>query len=450
MFPSFATDLAERVKKAGPIVVGLVGAGQMGTDLIVQIALMQGVRIGAIAVRAHRQNAVDAALLAGHSPTGLVEAPSASAVDHIIEMGLIALCTDIDALAGAGRVEVIIDATGHPNSGAQVAMAAIRNGKHIVMLNVEADITIGRQLKADATRNGVVYSGAAGDEPAAAAELVAFARVLGMTVIAAGKGKNNALRFEAVPQDFEVEARARNMNPRVLTEFVDGTKTMVEMVALANATGLVPDRPGMHGPSADRDELVDVFRLRSEGGVLSRKGVVDYTIGKNVAPGVFCIVEPIHPRIGERMADLHVGKGPLFTLHRPYHLTSLETPLTAAQAVLYGRADIQPLDYPVAEAVAVAKCDFFPGSVMGRIGECDYRGWSMIWDDARRARALPLGLAENARVTRPISKGEALTYDNCAVDESKTIVKLRRILDRADARFETAHEDVSRADVVAP
>jgi predicted homoserine dehydrogenase-like protein len=152
-------------------------------------------------------------------------------------------------------------------------------------------------------------------------------------------------------------------------------------------------------------------------------------------------VEPIHPRIEERMADLHVGKGPLFTLHRPYHLTSLETPLTAAQAVLYGRADIQPLDHPVAEAIALAKCDLVPGSVMGRIGECDYRGWSMVWADARRARALPLGLAENARITRSISRGEALTYDNCAIDESKTIVQLRRLLDRADIRFDTARED---------
>ncbi|SEC06421.1 Predicted homoserine dehydrogenase, contains C-terminal SAF domain [Rhizobiales bacterium GAS188] len=438
MFPSFAADLAERAKTAGPIIVGVVGAGQMGTDLVVQIALMRGLRIGAIAVRARPQNAIDAALLAGYHRGDLIEASHPSAVDRAVEAGRIALCTDIDVMAGAGRVEVIIDATGHPNSGAEAAQAAIRNGKHIVMLNVETDVTIGRLLKADAERSGVIYTGAAGDEPAAAAELVAFARALSMTVVAAGKGKNNALRFDAVPQDFEDEARARNMNPRVLAEFVDGTKTMVEMVALANATGLVPDRPGMHGPRATRDELASVFRLKADGGVLSRKGVVDYTIGKGVAPGVFCVVEPAHPRVEERMADLHVGKGPLFTLHRPYHLTSLETPLTAARAVLYRRADIQPLDHPVAEAIAVAKRDLSPGSVMGRIGECDYRGWSMIWANARRARALPIGLAENARVTQPVSRGEALTYDNCAVDETKTIVKLRRALDRADIRFETA------------
>ena len=438
MFPSFAADLAERTDRLGPITVGLVGAGQMGTDLIVQIALMQGMRVGAIAVRAQRQNAIDAVLLAGHSRADLVEASSASAVDRTIDSGRIALSTDIEAIAASGRIEVIIDATGHPNSGAEVALAAIRNGKHIIMLNVEADITVGRQLKADAKRAGVIYSGAAGDEPAAAAELVAFARALGMSVVAAGKGKNNALRFDAVPQDFENEAHSRNMNPRVLAEFVDGTKTMVEMVALANATGLVPDKPGMHGPRARRDELADVFRLKSKGGILSREGVVDYTIGEGVAPGVFCVVGPQHARVQERMADLHVGRGPLFTLHRPFHLTSLETPLTAARAVLYRRADIQPLDYPVAEAIAVAKRNIAPGSIMGRIGEGDYRGFSMIWADARRERAIPLGLVEHARAVQPISTGQKLTYENCAVDETKTIVRLRRALDRADASIKSA------------
>ncbi|MDQ0473762.1 NAD(P)H-dependent oxidoreductase [Labrys wisconsinensis] len=435
MFPSFAADLAERVRARGPIVVGLVGAGQMGTDLIVQIALMHGLRIGAVAVRTRPQNAVEAALSAGHARGDLVEASSATAVDRAIEAGRIAITTDLDALAGAGRIEVVIDATGHPESGAQVALAAIRHGKHMVMLNVEADITIGRSLKAQADKAGVIYTGAAGDEPAAAVELVAFARALGLTVVAAGKGKNNALNFDAVPEDYEAEARARDMNPRMLVEFVDGTKTMVEMVALANATGLTPDRPGMHGPRATKDELADVFRLQGEGGVLSRKGVVDYTIGKGVAPGVFCVVEPTHPRVLERLTDLHVGKGPLFTLHRPYHLTSLETPLSAARAVLYGRADMQPLDHPVAETGAVAKRDLAPGTVLGRIGERDYRGWSMVWADARKARAVPIGLAEKARVTRPVKKGELLNHENCAVDETLTIVKLRRALDQADARF---------------
>jgi predicted homoserine dehydrogenase-like protein len=140
----------------------------------------------------------------------------------------------------------------------------------------------------------------------------------------------------------------------------------------------------------------------------------------------------------ERMTDLHVGKGPFFTLHRPYHLTSLETPLTAARAVLYGTADMQPLDHPVAEAAAVAKRDLAPGAVLGRIGEYDYRGWSMRWADSSKDRLLPLGLAERAIVRRPIRKGELLSHDNCAVDENLTIVKLRRQLDLADRRFLSA------------
>ena len=435
---SFAADMMERARAKGPIIVGLVGAGQMGTDLIVQIALMQGIRIGAVAVRTRPQNAHAAALSAGHRPDQLVEVSSASAIDRAIEAGRIAITTDLEALASAGRIEVIIDATGHPESGAIVALAAIRYGKHMVMLNVEADITIGRYLKAEADKAGVIYTGAAGDEPAAAVELVAFARALGLTVVAAGKGKNNALDFDAIPDDYEAEARARDMNPRMLVEFIDGSKTMVEMVALANATGLEPDRPGMHGPRASKDELAEVLIPASHGGVLSHRGVVDYTIGKGVAPGVFCVVEPNHPRVLERMTDLHVGKGPFFTLHRPYHLTSLETPLTAARAVLYGTADMQPLDHPVAETVALAKRDLAPGTVLGRIGEYDYRGWSMRWAEARKARLLPIGLAERARVIRPIRKGELLSHDNCAVDDSLTIVKLRRELDRADQRFLSA------------
>ncbi|QEN88745.1 homoserine dehydrogenase [Labrys sp. KNU-23] len=435
MNPSFAADLMERARDKGPVTIGLVGAGQMGTDLIVQIALMQGIRIGAVAVRSRPQNAIAAALSAGHRLDELVEVANASAIDRAIETGRIAITTDLEALAAAGRIEVIIDATGHPESGAIVAEAAIRNGKHIVMLNVEADITIGRHFKAEAEKAGVIYTGAAGDEPAAALELVCFARTLGMTVVAAGKGKNNALNFDAVPDDYVEEATARDMNPRVLVEFVDGSKTMVEMVALANATGLEPDKPGLHGPRASKEELAEVLIPVSHGGVLSKRGCVDYTIGKGVAPGVFCVVEPNHPRVLERMTDLHVGKGPFFTLHRPYHLTSLETPLTAARAVLYGTADLQPLDHPVAETAAVAKRDLAPGTVLGRIGEYDYRGWSMRWADARRERLLPLGLAERARVTKPIRKGELLSHDNCAVDDSLTIVRLRRQLDLADQRF---------------
>jgi predicted homoserine dehydrogenase-like protein len=426
----------QRAEKQGPITIGLAGAGQMGTDIVVQVALMPGMRIGAIS-EVRPQAAIDAALLAGHDRSDIVQAPNAAAIDRAIEAGKIAVTEDLHALASAGRIDVIIDATGNPNIGTLFALEVMKNGKHIVMLNVEADITIGRFLKEEARKAGVVYTGAAGDEPACTLEIIGFARSLGFNIIAAGKGKNNPLKIDAMPADYEKEAAERNMNARMLVEFVDGSKTAIEMVAIANATGLVPDVPGMHGPTATLEELASVLCPREDGGVLHRKGVVDYSIGKGVAPGVFCIIETRHPRVLERMIDLKVGKGPYFTIFRPYHLTSLEVPLSAARAVVYKRADMEPLDHPVAEAVAVAKSDLGLGQSLGMIGENDYRGFAMTWEDARARGALPLGLAERAKVVKPVKTGDFLTYENCVPDDSMVITQIRRRLDQSDGRFVT-------------
>jgi predicted homoserine dehydrogenase-like protein len=135
------------------------------------------------------------------------------------------------------------------------------------------------------------------------------------------------------------------------------------------------------------------------------------------------------------MSDLKVGKGPYFTLHRPYHLTSLEVPLTAVRAVLHRRADIQPLEWPVAEAIAVAKRDLRPGEILGKIGESDYRGWAVSWKEARQENALPIGLAEGAKMRLPVKAGSYLTHANCVADEALTLTRIRSKLDEADKRF---------------
>jgi predicted homoserine dehydrogenase-like protein len=432
--PYFTEELLARAQSHGPVTIGLAGAGQMGTDIIVQVALMPGLRIGAIA-EVRTQTAIDGVLLSGRDRGDIAIASSANAIDAAIESGKIAVTDDLNALAQAGRIDVIIDATGNPNIGTLFALEVMKNGKHIVMLNVEADITIGRFLKEEARKAGVIYTGAAGDEPACTLEIIGFARSLGMKVIAAGKGKNNPLKIDAMPAEYEKEARERNMNARMLVEFIDGSKTAIEMVAIANATGLVPDVPGMHGPTATRDELASVLCPKEDGGILNKKGVVDYSIGKGVAPGVFCIVETQHPRVLERMIDLKVGKGPYFTIYRPYHLTSLEVPLSAARAVLHKTADMVPLDHPVAEAVAVAKRDLNPGDMLGMIGESDYRGHAVTWEDARAKGMVPIGIAEKAKVMKPIKTGELLTYENCVPDDSLVVTQIRRRLDQADARF---------------
>jgi predicted homoserine dehydrogenase-like protein len=159
-----------------------------------------------------------------------------------------------------------------------------------------------------------------------------------------------------------------------------------------------------------------------------------------VAPGVFCIVETDHPRRLERLIDLKLGHGPFFTLFRPFHLTSLEAPLSAARAVLDRRPDLVPLDRPVAEAVALAKCDLAAGEILGKIGETQYRALAMTASEARLADVVPVGLAEGARLLKPVKKGELLTYDCCTPDDSLLITQLRQRLDRHDARYAAAAE----------
>jgi len=423
-----ARDLARRADEGRPVRIGVIGSGEMGTDLVTQGMLMPGVEICAISTR-RPHTALNAVRIAYGDEAMAREADTQSAVTEAIEQGRIAI-TSNDLLVSNPLVEVVIDATGKPGVAADFDLKAMEHGKHVVMMNVEADVTIGPYLKREADRLGVIYSVGAGDEPSSCMELIEFASALGYRIIAAGKGKNNPLRHDAVPDDYREEAERRNMNPRMLVEFVDGSKTMVEMAAIANATGLVPDVPGMHGPNADRDALARVLIPREDGGLLTRKGVVDYTIGKGVAPGVFVVVEATHPRVVERMDDLHVGKGPYYTFHRPYHLTSLEVPLTAARIALYGRPDMVPLPRPVAEVCAVAKRDLAAGETFDAIGETCYRSFTMTAADARAKGAVPVGLLEGGKVTAPVKKGELLSVHNAAPDTTTRLFALRQRQDQ--------------------
>ncbi|MCO5082779.1 MAG: NAD(P)H-dependent oxidoreductase [Rhizobiaceae bacterium] len=420
-----ARDLARRADEGRPVRIGVIGSGEMGTDLVTQCMLMKGVELVAMSTR-RPHTARDAVRIAYGDDGRAAEADTPSRLTAAIEARKIAI-TSNEMLVTNPLVDVVIDATGKPGVAADFDLMAMEHGKHVVMMNVEADVTIGPYLKREADRLGVVYSVGAGDEPSSCMELIEFATALGYTIVSAGKGKNNPLNHDAVPDQYREEAERRNMNPRMLVEFVDGSKTMVEMCAIANATGLVPDVPGMHGPSAGRDQLARVLIPEADGGVLKKKGVVDYTIGKGVAPGVFVVVEATHPRIIERMDDLHVGHGPYYAFHRPYHLTSLEVPLTAARIMLYGKPDMVPLPAPVAEVCAVAKRDLAPGESFDAIGETCYRSWTMTVSEARAAGAVPVGLLEGGKVLKTVRKGELLTAHNAAPDASTNLFRLRRL-----------------------
>ena len=419
-----AADLQARALTGKPIRIGLIGSGMMGGDIVTQVLQMQGIVVAAIA-DINIPGAVAALKDAGHPPSVHRETHTQSAFDQALRDGHIALTQDAQLVCCSDLIDVVVDATGKPVVGAEIGLAAMEHGKHLVMMNVEADVTIGAYLKHEADRLGVIYSLGAGDEPSSTIELIQFVTALGYPVIAAGKGKNNPLNFDATPDDYAEEAHSKRLNPRMLVEFVDGSKTAVEMSAIANATGLVPDVPGMHGPSASLEDLHKVLCPEQDGGILKRKGVVDYTVGKGVAPGVFVVAEMAHPRLRERMNYLKLGTGPYYTFYRPYHLCSLEVPLTCARAVLYRRADMAPIAKPTAEVCAVAKRDLRPGDRLDAIGEYTYRAWAMTATDARRDRAVPCGLLEKGTVVQAIRKGELLTYANTAVDPTSRIVELR-------------------------
>ena len=408
-----ARDLQKRAESGKPVRIGLIGCGEMGTDIVTQVAQMEGVVVAAIA-DSRPGRALEAIAIAGRDRDSGREANTATAITAAIESGRTAIVPDSALVATADLVDVIVDATGKPAVGAEIGLKAMQHGKHLVMMNVEADVTIGAYLKREAERLGVVYSLGAGDEPSSAMELIEFVSAMGHRIVAAGKGKNNPLDHDATPDQWRAEAERRNMNPRMLVEFVDGSKTMVEMTAIANATGLVPDKAGMHGPAASRDELSSVLCPVEDGGVLSKKGVVDYSIGKGVAPGVFVVAEMAHPRLRERMGDLKLGPGPYYTFHRPYHLTSLEVPLTCARVVIHRKADMVPLDRPVAEVCALAKRALKAGERLDAIGEYTYRAWNMTVVEARALNAVPCGLLEGGTVLADVPKGGLLTYANVA------------------------------------
>lgn len=433
---SLPEALEDRARRGMAVRVGLIGVGQMGTDIIVQIGQMQGIEIVAVADIAP-DRVTDAVAMTGRKGDVAIVSDRTEC-EAARRKGRIAATADLELVCASDGVDVVIDATGNPEAGARVALSAIAARKHIVMMNVEADVTIGAYLAVQAERAGVIYTLGAGDEPAAAMELIRFVQSMGCPVVAAGKGKNNPFRIDAVPSEYAEEARNRNMNPRMLVEFVDGSKTMVEMTAIANACGFQPDIPGMHGPAAPRDELQNYFCPRPEGGLLDSKGVVDFSVAKGVAPGVFVIAEMRHPRLRERMADLHLGPGPYYSFFRPYHLTSLEVPLSAATAVIFGESHMRPRPVPTAEVGCIAKRDLVVGEKLDCIGEYAYRGFALAQRDADARGALPVGLAQGARMVRPVARGELITRGDVELDARMRICGIRKLQDEMVAGLKAA------------
>jgi predicted homoserine dehydrogenase-like protein len=204
---------------------------------------------------------------------------------------------------------------------------------------------------------------------------------------------------------------------------VDGSKTMVEMAAVSNATGLVPDVRGMHGPETNRDHLNKTFTLKEDGGVLNKIGVVDYGIGQ-VAPGVFLIIRTDHPRLREALILRDMGNGPYYTLFRPFHLCSIEVPLTCAMLEIEKKSNMVPLSRLTSEVFAVAKRDLFPGDTLDAIGGTAYYSLIDTYENAKAECLLPIGLAKGAKIIRPVKMDTPITCADVEIKPS-TVYSLR-------------------------
>jgi predicted homoserine dehydrogenase-like protein len=422
--------LAELEKTGKPIYAGIVGAGQMGRGMVAQMLSMKGMRpavVVDVALDNARNAYIDAGLKEGED---FGAAETVAEGDKLLAAGKFVITANNELATKCGAVHCTVDATGVPEVGAKAAIDAINNGKHIVMLNVETDVCIGHLLYKLASNAGLVYSGSAGDEPGAVLELFDFADALGFEVRVIGKGKNNVIDYDCTPETTAEEAKRKGASPKMICAFKDGTKTMVEMTAMANATGFLPDVMGAHGAAGTVKDLPDLLSLKSEGrgGILNSYRTVEYING--VAPGVFIIIASDQPHINHEMAYLSMGQGPNYVLYRPYHLTSLETPLTVAKACIDHVPSIVPRAGLVAETGTVAKRDLKAGEKLDGIGGFTIRGTFISAAEAKEKNVLPMGLVnKNTVMLNDVKKGCLVTYADVKLDENALMVQLRKLQD---------------------
>ncbi len=424
--------LKARQEQGKIIKVGVIGAGQMGKGMTAQLNLVEGMTASIVADHT-MEKAVEAYRYAGVKDEDITRATALADANRAMEQGKFVATDNPDLVSDANLTECVVDCTGRPESGAQIAPRAIKNGKHIVMMDVEADVAIGPYLKKLAEKNNVVYTGTAGDEPGAVMELYNFATAIGLDVKVIGKGKNNKIDYACNPDTVREEATRRKMSPHMLSSFKDGTKTMVEMTAMSNATGYVPDVIGAHGPKASPAdhcrEVNEVFRLKEDGGVLSRHYVVDYVDG--LAPGVFVVVAAKIEEAAFEMDYLAMGPGPLWTLYRPYHLCNLETPLTIAKAVIDHEPTIVPIDGCVSECIAAAKKDMKAGEFLDGIGGYTTYGRICEAKTARENKYVIYGLVNGkTKLKADVKQGELLTLDKVELDTTTDLYKIRAEQDK--------------------
>jgi predicted homoserine dehydrogenase-like protein len=444
--------LMERAAAGRPVTVGLIGAGKFGTMFLTQARRTAGLHVVGVAD-------LDVARARDQLRSAGWEAGAYAATSHAeaVRTGSTHVGPDSAALIACPEIEVIIEATGVPEAGIHHALAAIAHGKHIVMVNVEADALAGPLLARRAKQAGVVYSLAWGDQPALICEQVDWARACGFKVIAAGKGTRYEPHYHRSTPDtlwdildkyLRIEDRG-SINPKMFNSFVDGTKSGIEMTAVCNATGLVPQSDGLGFPPATRFELADVCKPRADGGVLEKAGVTEvvssvYRDGRDVphhlALGTYVVIEgesDYARRCFSEYAMLPDKSGRHAALYRPIHMIGLELGVSVASAALRKEPTGAPTGFR-SDVAATAKRALRRSEVLdGEGGFCVW-GKQVPAERSLAAGFLPLGLALNVRLERDVAEGECLKWSDVAYDANDPAVKVRREM---EAAFATANSE---------
>jgi len=424
---------AKLQERGRPVRVGLIGAGKFGSMFLNQVPTTPGLEVTVIADLSP-ERARHALAHVGWKP---IDADAVAIIDNGVE-----LCARTD-------VDVVVDATGSPAAGILHARAAIAATKHIVMVNVEADALAGPLLAAEARAAGVVYSMAYGDQPALVAEMVDWARACGFPVVAAGKGTKYLPGYhQSTPETvwanlgFDADmARADGLNAQMFNSFVDGTKSAIEMTAIANACGLSAPTGGLGFPPCGAHDLPHVLRPRADGGLLEGTGLVeviacDERDGRKVTGhiqfGVYVVFEAQNDYARLCCQQYHVttdASGRYAALYRPVHLIGLELNISILNAALRGEATGSPMAFN-ADVMATAKRDLAPGEMLD--GEGGYRVYGQIAPAAQSlaAGALPLGLAHGVRMVNPVGQGQTVRWQDVEIDAADPTVETRREMER--------------------
>lgn len=442
--------LQKRTAESGPIRVGVIGAGKFSSMFLTQAVDQPGIHVVGVA-----DINVPKAREALERTGWTADRYAAASLDEALATGGTHVTESADSLLTNSRIEVILEITGNPIIGTYHALQAIDNGKHIVMVNVEADCMVGPILARRAAAAGVVYSMAYGDQPALISELVDWCRTVGFDVVSAGKGTKYLPEYHYSTPDtvwdyygFTAEQLATgDYNPKMFNSFLDGTKSAIEAAAVANGTGLIPMDEGLHFTPVDVDELSQKLKEREKGGTLSRRGTVDIIsslnrdgteVTRDLRWGVFVTFEAKTDYAAKCFAEYGVktdDSGRYGSLYRPYHMIGLELPVSIASAVLRGEPTGTAHGFH-GDVVSTAKKELRAGETLDGEGGYTVFGKLAPAHISLGHNALPLGLAHGMKLIRDVPKDQMISWDDVDADESLLAVQVRREL---ESEFRAEH-----------